>query len=279
MHESTLKNAVSKFSAEFSNLRLTHVLNQYMFYLALASNKHRNSEMTMQTLERIPLTIAPPGPNILTAGGEQRLPTADRISTIPTNFDLEAELGMISGSSIETIDDRDELGRLIMQSAMSSERGTFAVKSRSAAQATDFATPMRSALMTLSSGFGGISATVSPSLNLHTWPAMDMLVADLEASGAGELWQPIGERSIGIGASRHVFVSVDNPVRNDATRVYPTTLVEIVGAHLIDPEWFDRVVEPRCQDESLTFVYYGQVGFEESLFERAWYDSELRGII
>ena len=95
-----------------------------------------------------------------------------------------------------------------------------------------------------------------------------MLVSALEKAGAGELWQPVGERSIAIGAARHVFVSVDNPIRDDSTRVFPNMLIEVVGAHMIDPDWFDRTVAPRCQDESLTFVFYGQAGFPGSLFER-----------
>ena len=235
--------------------------------------------MTTQTLERETLGASPRRRHEFTSIEEVTRRGADPVGIMSSDFDLEAELGLLNEVSVETVEDRDELGQRIMQSAMSKEGGSFAVKSRSASQATDFATPMRSALLTLTSGFGGISATISPSLNLHTWPAMDMLVASLEHSGAGELWQPIGERSIGIGSSRHVFVSVDNPIRDDATNVYPSTLVEIVGAHLIDPDWFDRVVAPRCGDEGLTFVYYGQVGFADSLFERVWHESEIRGIL
>ena len=126
-----------------------------------------------------------------------------------------------SDAKSELIVDRDELGRRIMQSAVSDERDSYAVKCRSVSHATDFATPMRSMLLAMTSGFGGISATVSPSLNLNTWPAMDMLVSSLEDAGAGELWQPIGERSIAVGASRHIFVSVDHPIRNDSTRAFP----------------------------------------------------------
>ncbi len=203
----------------------------------------------------------------------------DRAVALPSELDFEAELRTLTAEDVEFISERDELGRRIMASAMSTERDIFAVKCRSVSHATDFATPMRSTLLALTSGFGGISVTVSPSLNLNTWPAMDMLVAALEQSGAGELWQPIGERSIGIGASRHIFVSADNPVRNDATRVFPNVLLEVVGAHLIDPDWFDRVIAPRCRDEALTFAFYGQAGFTGSLFERVWQESRIQGRI
>ena len=235
--------------------------------------------MTTQILERNPLQTPrrrhkPHGPGIALHRDD-----AAPLERLPVDFDIDVELRMLTDESVEFIEDRDVLGQRIMQSAVSQEFGSFAVKCRSVTHATDFSTPMRGMLLTLSSAFGGMSATISPSLNLHTWPAMDMLVAALENSGAGELWQPIGERSVGIGAARHVFVSVDNPIRDDATNVFPSLLVEIVGAHLIDPEWFDRVVAPRCRDEALTFVYYGQSGFTGSLFERAWQDCHVRGSV
>ena len=226
--------------------------------------------MTTQILERpVKRQVRDRAPNV-------RIET-ERVGGLRMDFDIDSEFRKLSGAKSELIVDRDELGRRIMQSAVSDERDSYAVKCRSVSHATDFATPMRSMLLAMTSGFGGISATVSPSLNLNTWPAMDMLVSSLEDAGAGELWQPIGERSIAVGASRHIFVSVDHPIRNDSTRAFPNVLVEVVGAHLIDPDWFDRTVAPRCQDESLTFVFYGQTGFAGSLFERAWDASEFRG--
>lgn len=224
--------------------------------------------MTTQLLER---------PTIRREAGID--PTTAAVERTASTIDIESELSALTNPVAEFISDKDRLGQMIMQKAMSRERGSFAVKSRSVSHATDFATPVRSMLLTLASGFGGISVTISPSLNLNTWPAMDALVAALEESGAGELWQPVGERSIAIGAARHLFVSVDNPIRDDSTSVFPDLLVEVVGAHLIDPDWFDRIVAPRCRDEGLTFVFYGQAGFEGSLFERAWQESRFRGTI
>ena len=205
--------------------------------------------------------------------------TATTVDPVAAALSIESELSMITNPVVEFIENRDQLGQRIMQSAMAPERSYFAVKCRSVAHATDFATPIRSTLLTLTSGFGGINVTISPSLNLNTWPAMDALVAALEESGAGELWQPIGERSVGIGAARHLFVSVDNPIRDESNSVFPNALVEVVGAHLIDPEWFDRIVAPRCRDSALTFVFYGQAGFDGSLFEQAWRESQFRGIV
>ncbi len=238
--------------------------------------------MTTQILERQPhRTPSTPAWRDSENGAE---PTAtprveSGISVLPEKFDVEAELPTLAVAPARFIVDKHELGRQIMQSATSQNRESFAVKCRAVRDANDFATPMRSMLLTLTSGFGGISATVSPSLNLHTWPAMDALIKALEDAGAGELWQPIGERSIVVVASRHIFVSADNPIRNDATNVYPNVIVEVVGAHLIEPEWFDRVVAPRCKDSALTFVFYGLAGISDSLFEREWHQSEYQGIV
>ena len=226
--------------------------------------------MTTQIMER------PIKHRVRSDGSVAGVETA-RSTGLHTDFDIDAELDLLTRVKSEFIEDRDELGQRIMQYAVSDDGAVFAVKCRSVKHVTDFATPMRSMMLTLTSAFGGISATVSPSLNLNTWPAMDMLVSALEKAGAGELWQPVGERSIAVGAARHVFVSVDNPIRDDSTRVFPNLLIEVVGAHLIDPDWFDRVVVPRCRDESLTFVFYGQAGFAGSLFERAWNESQFRG--
>ncbi len=226
--------------------------------------------MTTQILER------PVERRVRSDASTARVETA-RASGLPIDLDVDTELNMLTRAKPEFIGDRDELGQRIMQSAVSDDEESFAVKCRAVSLATDFATQMRSMLLTLSSAFGGISVTVSPSLNLNTWPAMDQLVSALEKAGAGELWQPVGERSIAVGAARHVFVSMDNPIRDDSTRVFPNMLIEVVGAHMIDPDWFDRTVAPRCQDESLTFVFYGQAGFPGSLFERAWEESRVRG--
>ena len=162
---------------------------------------------------------------------------------------------------------------------MSSDYESITVECRNAEAATEFGTPIRGMLLALASGFGGVSATISPSLYSDTWPAIEKLVQQLDEAHAGDLWQPVGERSLCLGSARHLFVSVDHPLARDATYVFPNVLLEVVDAHLIDPEWFDRVVSPRCQDEALTFVYYGQPGRVGSLYERATHESSVHGVI
>ena len=78
---------------------------------------------------------------------------ASRFATLQTealtsDFDIEAELSMLATSTAEFVADRGELGQKIMQSAMSAEYGSFAVKCRSVSHATEFATQMRCMLLT-----------------------------------------------------------------------------------------------------------------------------------
>ena len=183
------------------------------------------------------------------------------------------------GSEPEMITDSDELGRQITTSAISGSPHSFAVGCRSTMQATSFATPMRSLLLTLGSGFEGISATVSPNLLLHTYPAMEAFVRSLECTGAYAPWQPVGERSIGLGSAKHLFVSQDTPMPDDAQTCVPNTLLEVVGAHLIPARWFDKAVATKCDLNELTIVCYGMIGVKDSLFERAWRDCETRGLL
>ena len=147
--------------------------------------------MTTQILER-------PGERRVRSHAQKARVQTARTGGLHTDFNIDAERDTLTRVKSEFIDDRDELGQRIMQSAMSNERDTIAVKCRSVSQATNFATPMRSMLLTLTSGFDGISVTVSPSLNLNTWPAMDSLVSALEEAGAGE---NCGNRLVS-GASR-----------------------------------------------------------------------------
>ena len=177
------------------------------------------------------------------------------------------------------ITDHDELGRQITTAAMSAQPSSFAVACRSTVLATNFATPLRSLLLALSSGFEGISTTISPNLLLHTYPAMESLVRNLESTGCKDAWQPIGERSIGLGSAKHLFVSYDTPVRDDPRPSKPNLLLEIVGAHLIPTNWFDSIVAPKCDFSRLAVVCYGMVGVKGSLFERAWNQSATRGLL
>lgn len=179
----------------------------------------------------------------------------------------------------EVITDRGDLGRRITTAAISGQPATFAVACRSTTVATGFATPLRSLLLALTSGFGGVSTTVSPNLLIHTYPAMESLVRHLESTGYDAPWQPVGERSVGIGSAKHLFVSYDTPVRTERRSSKPNVLLEVVGAHLIPASWFDRVVAPKCDFDRLAVACYGMVGVKGSLFERAWNDGSTRALL
>lgn len=174
--------------------------------------------------------------------------------------------------------DLDELARRIAMSTVGNEAESFAVGCRSALAATKFATPIRGMALTLTSGTHAVSATISPNLLLHTYPAMEAMVDYLERNGDAP-WQPTGERAISLGAARHLFISHDAPIRGDSADATPNALLEVVAAHLIPAEWFDRVVAPKCDPEQVTLVCYGMLGVKGSLFERAWTTSDHRGAI
>ena len=179
----------------------------------------------------------------------------------------------------EVITDSEELGRQITTAAIGEQPANFAVACRSTAVATSFATPLRSLLLALTSGFDGISATVSPNLLLHTYPAMESLVRHLESNGNHAPWRPLGERSVGLGSAKHLFVSYDTPLREDSRSSKPNLLLEIVGAHLIPAHWFDRVVAPKCDFDRIAVACYGMVGVKGSLFERAWNAGATRALL
>ena len=183
------------------------------------------------------------------------------------------------GTSRGVVTDTDELGRHLTTSAISAEAHSFAIGCRSTAQATRFANPIRSLLLTLGCGFESTSATISPSLLMHTFPAMEAMVRSLNESDTFLPWQPDGERSIRIGGAKHLFISYDMPMPDDARGCRPDTLLEVVGSHLIPARWFDQVVAPKCNMDKLTIAYYGMVGIEGSLFERAWRDCETRAVL
>ena len=183
------------------------------------------------------------------------------------------------GAGENVVTDAEELGRLITTSAVSAVPRSFAIGCRSAVQVTRFATPMRGLMLTLGSAFNSTSATVSPSLLLHTFPAMEAMARALRESGTWLPWHPEGEHSIGLGSAKHLFISHDMPVPDDARGYQPDTLLEVVGAHLIPAGWFDSVVAPKCNMDKLTIVYYGMIGIEGSLFERSWNECDTRGLL
>ena len=159
--------------------------------------------------------------------------------------------------------EQDELGRALLKSVTAREGATFTVDVRDAAAVTDLITGLRSWLLVIGAGTGVASATVSPTFLGETFPAMLALVRELERSGT--TWRPSGPRSVQVGEARHVFVSRDRPVAGRTPN--PDGIIELVGAHRIDRDWFYERVSPRCQAPGLTRVFYGQPGVYGSIYE------------
>lgn len=159
--------------------------------------------------------------------------------------------------------EQDELGRALLKSITAREGATFTVDVRDAAAVTDLITGLRSWLLVIGAGTGVASATVSPTFLGETFPAMLALVRELGRSGT--TWRPSGPRSVQVGEARHVFVSRDRPVAGRTPN--PDGIIELVGAHRIDRDWFYKRVSPRCQAPGLTRVFYGQPGVSGSIYE------------
>jgi hypothetical protein len=116
-------------------------------------------------------------------------------------------------------------------------------------------------------GTGSASATVAPSFFTDTYPAMLALVTELERAGLGGQWRPEGVRSMRLGESTHVFVSADRPVAERTPA--PDGLLEVVDSHQLSHDWFMARVAPRATSPSLTRVFSGVSGAEESAYEHA----------
>ena len=99
------------------------------------------------------------------------------------------------------------------------------------------------------------SATVAPFFKRDTYPAMLALVQALEGAGLGEDWSPYGARSIRMGRTKHLFVSIDMPIADRSSS--PDTFLEIIQSHQIDASWYDQCVYPRASASELTTVMFG----------------------
>ena len=119
----------------------------------------------------------------------------------------------------------------------------------------EFSTRLRMLLLFMNRNEGSVSATVSPSFQDDTYPAMLALVKSFQGSGASEDWRPDGPRSIRVGSARHLFVSVDMPVMDRSPS--PDTLIEIAAAHKISSSWYDQRVSPRVASIGMTTVMFG----------------------
>lgn len=145
--------------------------------------------------------------------------------------------------------------------------------------ALEFSTRLRMLLLFMNRETGSVSATVSPSFQNDTYPAMLALVNGFQRSGAGGDWHPDGPRAIRLGMARHLFVSVDMPVADRSPS--PDTMLEVVAAHRVSASWYDQRVRPRVSavGVGLTVVMFGVPGdlgshgnhgsvFANSIFKR-----------
>lgn len=154
------------------------------------------------------------------------------------------------------------------------ETTTITVDLAEGESAQEFSTRLRMLLLFMNRETGSVSATVSPSFQNDTYPAMLALVNGFHRSGASGDWRPDGPRAIRVGKARHLFVSVDMPVADRSPA--PDTMLEIVAAHRIDASWYDQRVRPRASSPGLTIVMFGVPGmarnhgsvFASSVFER-----------
>jgi len=136
----------------------------------------------------------------------------------------------------------------------------------------EFSTRLQMLLLFMNRETDSVSATVSPSFQDDTYPAMLALVSGFHRSGASGDWSPDGPRSMRVGKAMHLFVSVDMPVADRSPS--PDTLLEVVAAHRISAAWYDQRVHPRVSavgvghGHGLTIVMYGVPGVSGSIFER-----------
>jgi len=137
----------------------------------------------------------------------------------------------------------------------SSESSIITVDLAEGESAREFSTRLRMLLLFMNRETGSVSATVSPSFQNDTYPAMLALVNGFHRSGAGEDWSPDGPRAIRVGKASHLFISVNMPVAGRSPS--PDTMLEIVGAHMIDAAWYDQRVRPRASYPGLTTVMFG----------------------
>ena len=124
----------------------------------------------------------------------------------------------------------------------------------------EFSTRLKMLLLFMNRDTGSVSATVSPSFQNDTYPAMLALVNGFHRSGASGDWRPDGPRAVRVGKARHLFVSVDMPVADRSPS--PDTMLEVVAAHRIDASWYDQRVHPRVAAlvHGLTIVMFGVPG-------------------
>jgi len=152
--------------------------------------------------------------------------------------------------------------------ALADGGGAFSADVPSSLAVTGMATKLRLWLLVTRAAAGGVSVTVSPGFLGDSYPAMLALARALGDAGLNGVWGAEDERTIRLGRARHVFVSVDQPPsRSGARSPGPDTLLEVVSAERIDPQWYRSRVSPRAAAGGLTTVVYGAPG-GDTVFEQ-----------
>ena len=183
------------------------------------------------------------------------------ISTGSKAVDASGDLNIVLSHIVQVVTGRSE----------SDESKIITVDLSKDESVQEFSTRLRMLLLFMNRNEGSVSATVSPSFQDDTYPAMLALVKGFQDSGASEDWRPDGQRSIRVGNAKHLFVSVDMPVMYRSPS--PDTLIEIVAAHKISASWYDQRVSPRFASNGMTAVMFGVPNspgseYADSVFKR-----------
>ena len=201
--------------------------------------------------------------NVLHVEDSNRRSTVSPVSistgskTVAASDDLNIALAQI----VQSVTDRSE----------TNESKIITVDLAKGENVQEFSTRLRMLLLFMNRNEGSVSATVLPSFQDDTYPAMLALVKGFQSSGASEDWRPDGPRSIRVGNARHLFVSVDMPVMDRSPS--PDTLIELVAAHKISSSWYDQRVSPRVASIGMTTVMFGipnspETEYAGSVFKR-----------
>ena len=220
----------------------TVVLNRPGFYEEVEMNQTHGATVTQ---EASPIS-GDPGSSLLMYRDESlrsiRLPDGDLNAAWTTIVRSVADRAGVAGDSDLT-------------NGNNSPGFTITVDLAEDESAREFSTRLRMLILFMNRDRDSVSATVSPSFQDDTYPAMLALVNAFHRSGADDDWLPDGPRTIRVGNARHLFVSVDMPVADRSPS--PDTLLEVVSAHRIDASWYDRLVRPRASAHGLTTVMFG----------------------
>ncbi len=145
--------------------------------------------------------------------------------------------------------------RRTVESVVNREGATITVDLETGQSTQEFSTRLRMFLLFMNRHSNCVSTTISPTFIDHTYPAMLALVNGFNDAGAINGWRPDGPRTVAVGKAKHLFVSVDMPIRTPGPA--PDILVEIVAAHRISASWYRQRVLPLVGSIGLTKIMLG----------------------